>query len=73
MQKPFGFWILQTPHVNRAKMTTIKGKEAERVKKSGYIGKITNAGAQVVKAPVAQNSKKGNATVKQGNDLRTGK
>ena len=54
-------------------MTTKKGKEAERVKKSGYIGKITNAGAQVVKAPVAQNSKKGNATVKQGNDLRTGK
>lgn len=43
------------------------------MKKSGYIGKIQNSGVQVVKAPVAANSKKGNATVKQGNDLRTGK
>ena len=39
----------------------------------GYIGKIGNTGAQVIKAPVATNNKKGTATVKTGNDLRTGK
>lgn len=42
-------------------------------KKNGYIGKIQNTGAQVIKAPVAANGKKGNATVKKGEDLRTGK
>lgn len=40
--------------------------------KSGYIGKIKNAGAQVVKAPnQITEPKKG--TVKTGKDLRTGK
>ena len=39
----------------------------------GYIGRIRNTGTQVVKAPVAANTKKGNSTVKKGTDLRTGK
>lgn len=40
--------------------------------KSGYVGRIKNAGSQVVKAPNQQaNPKKG--TVKTGKDLRTGK
>lgn len=40
--------------------------------KSGYVGRIKNAGGQVVKAPNQQaNAKKG--TVKTGKDLRTGK
>lgn len=38
----------------------------------GYIGKIGNTGAQVVKAPVSAGTKKGSGTVKKGNDLRTG-
>lgn len=42
-------------------------------KKGGYIGKITNAGAQKVQAPISNSGKKGNATVKKGEDLRTGK
>ena len=34
---------------------------------------ISNSGAQNVKAIKSQNVKKGNATVKKGGDLRTGK
>lgn len=41
-------------------------------KKCGYAGNIQNSGAQKVQAPIANQSKKGNATVKKGNDLRTG-
>lgn len=37
-----------------------------------YVGRISNSGAQVVKAPVA-NVQKGKSTVKTGEDLRTGK
>lgn len=39
----------------------------------GYIGAISNSGAQVVKAPLAQNGGKGKSVVHKGNDLRTGK
>ncbi len=39
----------------------------------GYIGKIGHGGAQVIKAPVSADTKKGNSTVKKGTDLRTGK
>lgn len=39
----------------------------------GYAGRIQNTGAQVVKAPFNGNPKKGKATVKTGEDLRTGK
>lgn len=39
--------------------------------KNGYAGKISNSGAQKVQAPF-QNAKKGNGTVKTGNDLRSG-
>lgn len=39
----------------------------------GYIGRITNAGAQRVEAPVNPGNKKGKAVIKTGNDLRTGK
>ena len=42
-------------------------------KKNGYIGKIGNSGAQVVKAPVNPGGKKGNSSVKKGTDLRNGK
>lgn len=41
--------------------------------KKGYEGKISHAGTQVVKAPLAGETKKGKATVKTGSDLRTGK
>ena len=38
----------------------------------GYVGRIKNSGTQVVQAPIQTTvSKKG--TVKQGNDLRSGK
>lgn len=37
--------------------------------KNGYCGKITNKGAQVVKAPYAQSKTKG-TKVKTGEDLR---
>lgn len=40
--------------------------------KSGYAGKIQNAGAQKVNAPYSSGGKKGQSTVKTGNDLRTG-
>lgn len=35
-----------------------------------YTGKIGSSGAQVVKAPVAPQNKKGKTTVKTGTDLR---
>ncbi len=41
--------------------------------KKGYAGRIQNSGGQKVQAPLANNGKKGNSTVKTGNDLRTGK
>lgn len=41
-------------------------------KGKGYVGKISNAGTQVVKAPF-QTPKNTHGTVKRGNDLRTGK
>lgn len=37
----------------------------------GYIGRISNAGAQRVVAPINNNGKKGTTTVKTGGDLRT--
>ena len=42
-------------------------------KNCGYAGKISNSGAQVVKAPFSGDGKKGNGTVKTGNDLRSSK
>ena len=41
--------------------------------KKGYIGRMSNAGAQVVKAPNQVQGKKGTGKVIRGNDLRTGK
>lgn len=41
--------------------------------KSGYAGKIQNAGAQKVNAPYSSGGKKGKGTVTRGSDLRTGK
>lgn len=38
-----------------------------------YAGSIKNTGAQVVKAPISGDNKKGNGTVKTGNDLRGSK
>ncbi len=38
----------------------------------GYIGRISNNGAQRVEAPISTNSKRGNEVVKTGKDLRTG-
>lgn len=44
------------------------------MKKQGcYTGRISNSGAQKVQAPVAPGGKKGNSTVKTGNDLRQGR
>ena len=40
--------------------------------KSGYIGRIKNAGNQVVQAP-NQSTNEHKGVVKTGNDLRTGK
>lgn len=40
---------------------------------AGYEGKIKNTGGQVVKGPYADGGKKGNGTVRTGDDLRTGK
>lgn len=39
----------------------------------GYIGKVSNGGSQVVKAPVSPNTKKGKTVAKKGDDLRSGK
>lgn len=41
--------------------------------KSGYAGKIQNAGAQKVSAPYSSSGKKGKSAVTKGGDLRTGK
>lgn len=41
--------------------------------KSGYAGKIQNAGAQKVNAPYSNGGRKGKSTVTRGGDLRTGK
>lgn len=41
--------------------------------KGGYIGKISNGGSQVIKAPNQLKAKKGKAKVTTGTDLRTGK
>lgn len=41
--------------------------------KSGYAGKIQNAGAQKVSAPYSSGGKKGKSAVTKGSDLRTGK
>ena len=48
------------------------GREADAMKNPGYVGKISNSGAQVVKAP-NQEVKKGTGKVKTGTDLRAGK
>lgn len=40
---------------------------------NGYIGKIKNTGAQVVKAPVNTPGAGKDAKVKRGTDLRSGK
>ena len=40
---------------------------------NGYIGRISNAGAQVVKAPNQLKGQRGKSVIKTGNDLRTGK
>ena len=37
----------------------------------GYIGRISNDGAQRVEAPIDPNGKRGKEIVKRGNDLRT--
>ncbi len=41
--------------------------------RSGYAGKIQNAGAQKVNAPYPSGGGKGKSTVVKGGDLRTGK
>lgn len=38
--------------------------------KPGYIGRITNAGAQRVEAPIPQANNGGKTNVKTGDDLR---
>ena len=38
--------------------------------KSGYIGKISNAGAQLVEAPVKPKAQTGKSVKKTGDDLR---
>lgn len=58
---------------NSGKMGNILKGGKTMEKKGGYIGKITNAGAQKVRAPISNSGKKGNATVKKSEDLRTGK
>lgn len=46
---------------------------AKPMSKPTYAGSIKNTGTQVVKAPFAQDGKKGTTVKKVGNDLRTGK
>lgn len=38
-----------------------------------YIGKITNAGAQVIKSPQVKQGNKGTTKATTGSDLRSGK
>lgn len=45
---------------------------ANKSGRTGYAGKIANAGTQVVQAPM-QKTKGKNGTVKTGTDLRSGK
>ena len=40
---------------------------------SGYIGKVSHSGVQKVNAPNPSTGKKGNGTVMNVNDLRSGK
>ena len=40
---------------------------------NGYIGKVSHSGVQRAPPPTPATGKKGNGTVKKGNDLRTGK
>lgn len=40
---------------------------------NGYIGRISNAGAQRVQAPITPKQSKAKNTVVRGGDLRTGK
>lgn len=40
---------------------------------NGYIGKISHAGTQEIKAPNQVQAPKGKSVVKKGSDLRTGK
>ena len=42
-------------------------------KEKGYVGRIKNSGAQVVKAPNQVKGSKGTSQVIRGTDLRTGK
>ena len=42
-------------------------------KPNALAGKIAASGVQNIKAPVGQNKKTGNSTVKRGKDLRSGK
>ena len=53
----------------------IQGEEDNSMKKEakGYIGNISNAGSQVVKAPHLAEVKKGKTVKKTGTDLRGGK
>ena len=39
----------------------------------GYIGRISNAGTQIVKAPNQVKAPAGKTVAKKGSDLRTGK
>ncbi len=43
------------------------------MKEHGYAGKIQNAGAQKVSAPLADKNRKRSGTVKTGEDLREGR
>ena len=47
-------------------------EEKDMAGTNGYAGKIQHTGVQKVNAPFANTGKKGNSTVKTGNDLRTG-
>lgn len=49
------------------------GLHETSVYRETYAGSIKNTGAQVVKAPFSGDNKKGNGTVKTGNDLRGSK
>ena len=42
-------------------------------KENALVGKIPSSGVANIKAPVKQQKKTGNSTVKRGNDLRNGK
>lgn len=48
------------------------GRDNGRRNGRGYIGRISNTGAQRVEAPIDPNGKRGKEIIKRGNDLRTG-